>query len=191
MKKRAFPMVPVYALNRSQRQRKLRDTLRRYMRIPIRLCPFSKWPKLGGRSASPCEMTMSHYPWIPTIFPCSDPETLHERFAILSRGRRPTLPGRHLRAHSTRFGQGATASPSQGNIAQKQKRLRNRGTVRRGATQNSFRRRPRADNLPWVDSTSRLGSLSEEAHQAMLLHFFRFLARVDLNPAVFGEHRPS
>ena len=39
----------------------------------------------------------------------------------------------------------------------------------------------------WVDSTTRLGSLSELARQAMLLQFFRFLARVELTPAVFGS----
>jgi hypothetical protein len=40
----------------------------------------------------------------------------------------------------------------------------------------------------WVDSMTRLASLSEEARQALLLHFFRFLARVELAPAVFAAN---
>lgn len=40
---------------------------------------------------------------------------------------------------------------------------------------------------PWVDSMSRLASLTEEARDAMLLQFFRFLARVDVAPRVFDK----
>jgi len=39
----------------------------------------------------------------------------------------------------------------------------------------------------WVDSTARLASLTEEARHAMLLQFFRFLARVELDPRVFDK----
>ena len=39
----------------------------------------------------------------------------------------------------------------------------------------------------WVDSMTRLASLTEEARNAMLLQFFRFLARVELDPRVFDE----
>jgi hypothetical protein len=39
----------------------------------------------------------------------------------------------------------------------------------------------------WVDSATRLASLSVDARQAMLLQFFRFLARVELNVEVFGK----
>jgi hypothetical protein len=39
----------------------------------------------------------------------------------------------------------------------------------------------------WVDSVVRLASLTEEARNAMLLQFFRFLARVELDPRVFGK----
>ena len=42
----------------------------------------------------------------------------------------------------------------------------------------------------WVDAMPRLASLTEEARQAMMLQFFRFLARVELNPKVFEEHPP-
>jgi hypothetical protein len=38
----------------------------------------------------------------------------------------------------------------------------------------------------WVDSAHRLTSLTAVARQAMLLQFFRFLARVELDPAIFG-----
>jgi hypothetical protein len=41
----------------------------------------------------------------------------------------------------------------------------------------------------WVDSATRLASLTEVARQAMLLQFFRFLSRVELDPAVFGPPR--
>ena len=37
----------------------------------------------------------------------------------------------------------------------------------------------------WVDSASRLASLTEAARQTMLLQFFRFLGRVELNPDIF------
>jgi hypothetical protein len=39
----------------------------------------------------------------------------------------------------------------------------------------------------WVDSMTRLASLTEEARNAMLLQFFRFLARVELDPIVFDK----
>ena len=41
----------------------------------------------------------------------------------------------------------------------------------------------------WVDSAIRLASLSEEARLAMLFQFFRFLARSEMNPAVFDDKR--
>jgi hypothetical protein len=37
----------------------------------------------------------------------------------------------------------------------------------------------------WVDSATRLASLTAAARQAMLLQLFRFLARVELDPQVF------
>jgi hypothetical protein len=43
----------------------------------------------------------------------------------------------------------------------------------------------------WVDSATRLASLSALARQAMLLQFFRFLARVELGPEVFGAAQPG
>jgi hypothetical protein len=39
----------------------------------------------------------------------------------------------------------------------------------------------------WVDTATRLASLDPLARQAMLLQFFRFLARVELDPQVFGK----
>lgn len=39
----------------------------------------------------------------------------------------------------------------------------------------------------WVDSASRLASLTPIARQGMLLQFFRFLTRVELDPAVFNK----
>jgi hypothetical protein len=39
---------------------------------------------------------------------------------------------------------------------------------------------------PWVDSATRLKSLTATARQAMLLQFFRFLTRVELDARVFG-----
>ena len=38
----------------------------------------------------------------------------------------------------------------------------------------------------WADSASRLASLTPVARQAMLLQFFRFLTRVELDPGIFG-----
>ena len=38
----------------------------------------------------------------------------------------------------------------------------------------------------WVDSATRLASLTAIARQAMLLQFFRFLTRVELDPEIFG-----
>jgi hypothetical protein len=38
-----------------------------------------------------------------------------------------------------------------------------------------------------VDSATRFASLSQEARQAMLLQFFRYMARVELEPQVFGN----
>jgi hypothetical protein len=38
----------------------------------------------------------------------------------------------------------------------------------------------------WVDSAVRLASLTEGARQAMLLQFFRFFTRVELDPKIFG-----
>jgi hypothetical protein len=38
----------------------------------------------------------------------------------------------------------------------------------------------------WVDSATRLASLSHGARQAMLLQLFRFLTRVELDPKAFG-----
>jgi hypothetical protein len=38
----------------------------------------------------------------------------------------------------------------------------------------------------WVDSATRLASLTAAARQAMLLQLFRFLARVELGPEIFG-----
>jgi hypothetical protein len=39
----------------------------------------------------------------------------------------------------------------------------------------------------WADSMTRLTSLTEEARHALLLQFFRFLARVELDPKVFDD----
>jgi hypothetical protein len=39
----------------------------------------------------------------------------------------------------------------------------------------------------WVDSMPRLTSLTEEARQAMMLQFFRYLARVELDPKIFDN----
>jgi hypothetical protein len=39
----------------------------------------------------------------------------------------------------------------------------------------------------WVDNANRLASLTMTARQAMLLQFFRFLSRVELDPNVFGD----
>jgi len=39
----------------------------------------------------------------------------------------------------------------------------------------------------WVDSMTRLASLTEEARHALLLQLFRFLARVELDPRVFDD----
>jgi len=39
----------------------------------------------------------------------------------------------------------------------------------------------------WVDAATRLASLTPLARQAMLLQFFRFVARVELTPEVFGK----
>ncbi len=39
----------------------------------------------------------------------------------------------------------------------------------------------------WADSASRLASLTPVARQAMLLQFFRFLTRVELDPGIFGR----
>jgi hypothetical protein len=39
----------------------------------------------------------------------------------------------------------------------------------------------------WVDSAKRLASLTTTARQAMLLQFFRFLSRVDLDPRIFEK----
>lgn len=38
----------------------------------------------------------------------------------------------------------------------------------------------------WVDSATRLASLTSVARRAMLLQFFRFLTRVELDPSIFG-----
>src|SRR5438128_5448340 len=38
----------------------------------------------------------------------------------------------------------------------------------------------------WVDSMIRLASLTEEARHAMLLQFFRYLARVEIDSGLFG-----
>ncbi len=38
----------------------------------------------------------------------------------------------------------------------------------------------------WTDSATRLASLTDTARQALLLQFFRFLARVELKAEVFG-----
>jgi len=37
----------------------------------------------------------------------------------------------------------------------------------------------------WVDSAHRVASLTTVARQAMLLQFFRFFARVELDPGIF------
>lgn len=37
-----------------------------------------------------------------------------------------------------------------------------------------------------VDSATRLASLTVHAREAMLLQFFRFLTRVELDPGIFG-----
>jgi hypothetical protein len=39
----------------------------------------------------------------------------------------------------------------------------------------------------WVDSAPRVASLTKPANQAMLLQFFRFLSRAELNPTIFGS----
>ena len=39
----------------------------------------------------------------------------------------------------------------------------------------------------WVDSATGLASLMSFARQAMLLQFFRFLTRVELDPGIFGK----
>jgi hypothetical protein len=39
----------------------------------------------------------------------------------------------------------------------------------------------------WTDTVTRLTSLTEEARRALLLQFFRFFVRVELDPAIFGE----
>ncbi|MCI0461578.1 MAG: hypothetical protein L0Z62_31905 [Gemmataceae bacterium] len=38
----------------------------------------------------------------------------------------------------------------------------------------------------WVDSANRLASLTQTARQAMLLQFFHFIARVELDPGIFA-----
>jgi hypothetical protein len=38
----------------------------------------------------------------------------------------------------------------------------------------------------WVDSANRLATLTDSAKRAMLLQFFRFLARVELSDVIFG-----
>lgn len=38
----------------------------------------------------------------------------------------------------------------------------------------------------WIDGATRLASLTSPAQQAMLLQFFRFIARVELKPDIFG-----
>ena len=44
---------------------------------------------------------------------------------------------------------------------------------------------------PRWDSATRLASLTSTACQAMLLQLFRFLARVEIDPAVFGKRKPD
>lgn len=39
---------------------------------------------------------------------------------------------------------------------------------------------------PWVDSATRLASLTPVARRAMLLQLFRFLTRAELDPGIFG-----
>ena len=41
----------------------------------------------------------------------------------------------------------------------------------------------------WIDSATRLASLTDGARQAMLLQLFRFLTRVELDSKVFGERQ--
>lgn len=40
----------------------------------------------------------------------------------------------------------------------------------------------------WIDSMTRLASLTDPARQAMMLQLFRFLSRVEIDSSIFGTH---